>query len=107
MAAVQATGAQAQVAQAPPMNPQTREIRLNPPTVFNGDRLKFKHFHQAVLLYLSINNHIFQTDEQKITFVLSYLAEKEAAQWREAWVRRNTDATTNNIAYPTWSLLRN
>jgi len=66
--------------------------------------LKFKHFHQAILLYLSINNHIFQTDEQKITFILSYLAEKEAAQWREAWVRRNTDATMNNIVYPTWGV---
>jgi len=104
MAAVQATGAQAQAAQAPQMNPQTCEIQLNPPTVFNGDWLKFKHFHQAVLLYLSINNHIFHTDEQKIAFVLSYLAEKEATQWREAWVRRNTDATTNNITYPTWGV---
>jgi hypothetical protein len=66
--------------------------------------LKFKHFHQAILLYLSINNHIFQTVEQKIAFVLSYLAEKEAAQWREAWVNRNTDATTHNIVYPTWGI---
>jgi len=79
MAAVQAAGPGGpQAAQALPVVPQTREIRLNPPTVFNGDRLKFKHFHQAVLLYLSINNHIFHTDEQKITFVLSYLTEKEA-----------------------------
>jgi len=118
MAAVQAAGparpggpgvqAGLQAAQAAPQVApavhQTREIRLNPPTVFNGDRLKFKHFHQAVLLYLSINNHIFQTDEQKIAFVLSHLAEKEAAQWREAWVRRNTDAMMNNIVYPTWGV---
>jgi len=66
MAAVQAAGpagpggpgvrAGLQAAQAAPQVApavhQTHEIRLNPPTVFNEDRLKFKHFHQAVLLYL-------------------------------------------------------
>jgi hypothetical protein len=81
---------------------QTREIRLNPPKPFSGDRLKFKHFLQDVFLYLGLNGHIFQNDEQKVAFVLSYLAEKEAAQWREAWVTRNTDATTHNIVYPAW-----
>ena len=94
----------------PPVNPpvipvaapQNRELRLNPPTVFDGNKQKFKHFRQSVLLYLGLNQHIFQTDEQKIAFTLSYLAEKEAAQWREAWVERNMNATTGLINYPTW-----
>ena len=107
MAAVQAAGAQATqrpAAPAAPVAPQTREIRLNPPTIFRGDRSKFKHFKQAVLLYLGLNQHIFQTNKQKIGFVLSYLAEKKAAQWREDWVTRNMDATTNTITYPTWAV---
>jgi len=32
------------------------------------------------------------------------LTEKEAAQWREAWVCRNTDATTGDIDYPKWNI---
>jgi hypothetical protein len=89
---------------AAPVAAPSREIRLNLPSVFDGSRNKFKHFHQATLLYLSVNRHIFQTDEQKIAFVLSYLAEKEAAQWRDSWVGRKTDATTGDINYPTWAV---
>jgi hypothetical protein len=89
---------------AAPVIAPSREIRLNLPSVFDGSRNKFKHFHQATLLYLSVNRHIFQTDEQKIAFTLSYLAEKEAAQWRDSWVGRSTDATTGDIVYPTWAV---
>jgi len=32
------------------------------------------------------------------------MAEEEAVQWREAWVRQNTDVTTNNIVYPMWGV---
>jgi hypothetical protein len=58
---------------AAPVATPSRKIRLNLPSTFDGSR--------ATLLYLSVNRHIFQTAEQKIAFVLSYLAEKEAAQW--------------------------
>jgi hypothetical protein len=43
-------------------------------------------------LYLGINRHIYHNDEKKIGFVLSYLNDKEAAQWRKAWIERNTRA---------------
>jgi hypothetical protein len=43
-------------------------------------------------LYLGINRHIYHNDEKKIAFVLSYLNDKEAAQWHEAWIKRNTRA---------------
>jgi hypothetical protein len=89
---------------AAPVAAPSREIRMNLPSVFDGSRNKFKHFHQATLLYLSVNRHIFLTDEQKIAFTLSYLAEKEAAQWRDSWVGRSTDATTGDINYPTWAV---
>ena len=41
-------------------------------------------------------------NELKIGFTLSFLTEKEAAQWHEAWVRRNHVAGTIN--YPTWAI---
>ncbi len=64
----------------------TREIRLNTPPTFDGTRKKFTTFIQAVLLYTGINAHIFNTDELRIGFALSFLTKKEAAQWRESWV---------------------
>jgi hypothetical protein len=57
---------------------------------FDGDRKKYKKFRQAVVLYLSVNRHIYDDDELKIGFILSYMNDKEAAQWREAWIEGNT-----------------
>jgi hypothetical protein len=47
-------------------------------------------------LYLGINQHIYHNDEKQIGFVLSYLNDKEAAQWREAWIERHT---TNGMVW--------
>jgi hypothetical protein len=79
-----------------------REIRLNPPPLFDGSRKNFNNFFQAVLLYIGMNDHLYPTDERKIGFTLSYMAEKEAARWREAWVRDNQTAGT--ITYPAWAV---
>ncbi len=74
----------AQAGPAEPSRPQipttTREIWLNTPSIFDGTRKKFTPFIQAVLVYTSINAHIFNTDELRIGFTLFFLTEKEAAQ---------------------------
>jgi hypothetical protein len=67
-----------------------KEVRMNLPSEFDGDRKKYKKFRQAVVLYLSVNRHIYDDDELKIGFILSYMNDKEAAQWREAWIEGNT-----------------
>ncbi len=78
----------AQPASLPPpiglLNTPTREIRLNAPPTFDGNRKKFSNFLQAVLLYTGLNCHIFNMNKLKIGFTLSFLTEKEAVQWREA-----------------------
>ncbi len=48
--------------QAPAL-PPTREIRLNAPPVYDSNRKKYKNFIQAVLLYLGLNGHIFNTNK--------------------------------------------
>ena len=75
-----------QVPPGPALVAPTREIRLNAPPVFDGNRKNFENFLQAILLYTGLNGHIFNTNELKIGFTLSFLTEKKAAQWREAWV---------------------
>jgi hypothetical protein len=67
-----------------------RELQINLPPSYDGNRKKFKTFQNAIVLYLGINRHIYHNDEKKIGFVLSYLNDKEAAQWCEAWIERNT-----------------
>ncbi len=55
-----------------------------------------------MLLYTSLNTHIFNTNELKIGFTLSFLNEKEAAQWHESWVQRNNAAGA--ITYLIWAV---
>jgi hypothetical protein len=80
------------IAQQP--NNARKEVRMNMPPEFDGDRKKYRKFKQAVVLYLSVNRHIYTDDEAKIGFTLSYINDKEAAQWRESWIENNTQAGT-------------
>ncbi len=93
-----------QVPARPPLiaaAPPTREIRLDAPPTFDGNQKKYNNFLQAILLYTGLNAHIFNTKKLKIGFTLSFLTEKEAAQWCEAWVQRNQ--TAEAITYLTWA----
>jgi hypothetical protein len=54
-----------------------KEISINKPTVFTGDRRKICGFIQECRGYLQLNKRIYDTDEAKIAFVLSFLTDKE------------------------------
>ncbi len=91
-----------QIPAGPALIAPTRKIQLNAPPTFDGSQKKYENFFQAILLYTGLNAHIFNTNELKIRFTLSFLTEKEAAQWCEAWVRRNQ--TAGAITYLTWAV---
>jgi Ty3 transposon capsid-like protein/Zinc knuckle len=63
-----------------------REIPINKPTPFTGDRTKIRGFLQQCLGYLQLNRPIYMTDEAKIAFVLSFLTDGEALKWRETYL---------------------
>jgi hypothetical protein len=63
-----------------------KELLINKPTAFNGDRRKIRGFIQECRGYLQLNKHIYDTDEAKIAFVLSFLTDKEALKWKEAYL---------------------
>src|SRR5271166_4756723 len=58
-----------------------KEIGINKPTPFTGDRQKVNSFIQECNIYLTVNKGIYNTDEAKIAFILSYLTDKVALQW--------------------------
>ena len=43
------------------------------------------------------------TDKLKIGFVLSYMNEKEAKDWRELYLEDIEDPATGKLVYPTFS----
>ena len=65
-----------------PANMVAKEFKLNPPTAFSGDRKKLKEFLIETEMYLTINREVFDTDEKKIIFALSYMREGTAGPWK-------------------------
>ena len=56
---------------AAPTSNGAKEIALNKPNSFNGDREKFKEFLQSVEVYMDVNHEVYWSDLIKIAFVLS------------------------------------
>ena len=50
-----------------------KEIALNKPDSFNGDREKFKEFLQSVEVYMDVNHEVYQSDLIKIAFILPFI----------------------------------
>ena len=71
---------------APSNSNETKELRINPPTHFTGNRDDLDNFIQDCTLYLTLNRAVYETDEKKIIFMLSYMTEGTARAWKEAFV---------------------
>ena len=79
-----------------------KEYGLNKPTPFSGDQTKVKAFLQECLVYIDMNKEIYVTDKLKMGFVLSYMNEKEAKDWRELYLEDLEDPVTGKLVYPTF-----
>jgi hypothetical protein len=62
-------------------------IKLNPPTPFTGKRSEFVLFLQDVYIYLKVNQHTYDNDDKKISFILSYLTGGDAAVWKQQFIQ--------------------
>jgi Ty3 transposon capsid-like protein/Zinc knuckle len=83
-----------------------KEIGINKPTPFTGDRKKVATFIQEAKVYLTINKDIYNNDETKIAFMLSYMTDKEALQWKELYIEQITDAV-GDLIFPTFNQFLN
>src|SRR6202522_978627 len=82
---------------APSNSNETKELRINPPTHFTGNRDDLDNFMQDCTLYLTLNRAVYETDEKKIIFMLSYMTEGTARTWKEAFVRDVINSPTNDF----------
>ena len=62
-------------------------------------------FLQECLVYIDMNKEIYVTDKLKIGFVLSYMNEKEAKDWRELYPEDLEDPVTGKLVYPTFGAI--
>ena len=63
-----------------------KEVKMNYPKIFTGNRNEFKRFLQDCKLYLTINDKVYDTNLKKIGFVLALMNDGDAASWKEQFV---------------------
>jgi hypothetical protein len=83
-----------------PRNESSKEKHLNKPTPFHGDRKKIEVFIQECRMYLRANRGVYIDDEDKITFILSYMDDKEALRWKQTFLRHIMDEN-GEMYFPT------
>jgi hypothetical protein len=71
---------------------ENKETRLSPPTPFNGDRKKLNTFLLEGAIYLTMNKKVYDDDNKKVLFMLSYMKEGMAGHWKESFVHKYTNA---------------
>jgi Ty3 transposon capsid-like protein len=64
----------------------SKELNLNKPEPFNGNRDGFKKFLQNVEVYMDVNHETYNNNLRKIVFVLSFMATGSAATWKAQFI---------------------
>src|SRR6202046_1048238 len=79
------------------MSTGLKEVKVKPPQPFTGKRTELKNFMQDVVVYLAINKEIYNTDNKKVAFALSFMTEGDAKAWKEEFLTRKIkEAITAN-----------
>jgi Domain of unknown function (DUF4939) len=63
-----------------------KELNLNKPDTFDGNREGFKKFLQDVEVYMDVNHETYNNDLRKIAFILSFMTTGAAATWKAQFI---------------------
>ncbi|KAF8227605.1 hypothetical protein L208DRAFT_1060231, partial [Tricholoma matsutake] len=66
-----------------------QDIRIRSPTDFSGEWTKTAKFLQEIDLYLRINDQVYDMNNKKIIFTLSFMNGGTAAAWVQAFVNQH------------------
>jgi hypothetical protein len=91
-----------QMAQTQVVADKANKYGMNKPMPFTGDRMKIRQFLQDCLGYLDMNQSIHNTDQLKIGFILSYINNGKAANWKEYYLDTLKDPNTGMPNFPTF-----
>ena len=86
---------------APPANPvqpitvnaTQKEVKMNTPTPFTGDRKKLEEFLIKTDMYLTMNEDTYNNNNRQIIFALSFIKDGTAGLWKQSFW---TQARENN-----------
>jgi hypothetical protein len=80
---------------------KAKEYSMNKLMPFTGNRTKIRRFLQDCLGYLDMNQGIYNSDRLRIGFILSYMNDGEAANWKEYYLDTLEDTNTGMPNFPT------
>jgi hypothetical protein len=80
---------------------KAKKYEMNKPTPFTGNWTKIRQFFQDCLRYLDMSQGIYNTDWLKIGFILSYMNDGKAANWKEYYLDTLKDPNTGMPNFPT------
>lgn len=75
-------------------------VRPSPPAEFDGDRSKGRAFLNSCRLFLFLSEDVFNSDQERIYWALSFMKSGRASKWAQRLVRRERE--TNITSYRTW-----
>ena len=76
-----------------------KELGLDKPSPFTGERAKIETFIQECRVYLQINKRLYMTDDSKVAFFLSLMKDKEALRWKQTYLKSITNQD-GDIEFP-------
>ena len=81
--------------------PKPQELKLGQPSIFDGNPKKARAWINNTQLYLLVNKDVYNHDDRKITFALSFMKEGAA----ELWALTETEAIfiRNPPGFGTWA----
>jgi len=79
------------IAYTKPRPQEAKELHINLPKPFNGNRSNLNRFIQDCAVYLKINRNVYDDDDKKIAFMLSLLDSREPAMWKEQFIKSTMD----------------
>jgi hypothetical protein len=81
----------------------SENVKLNPLKPFTGKRSDFILFMQDVFVYLKVNKLIYDNNKKKISFILSYLADRDAAVWKQQFIQTKIEESIEaKTDEPSW-----
>jgi Domain of unknown function (DUF4939) len=63
-----------------------KELNLNKPETFDGNRNNFKDFLQTVKVYMDVNHETYNSDLRKIAFVLLFMTAEATSTWKAQFI---------------------
>jgi hypothetical protein len=76
-----------------------KEYGIRKPSDFDGDRGRLQKFILTCKAYLKANNHVYDTEDSQIAFILSFMEEGEAGRWKENYLLEILNAE-EEIVFP-------